>query len=108
MLKILEFLRKGWGLIGTVVAALGIVLALFAFDARYAKSEDVKQTFVEFNKSIQLQNDVFRLNTITDQLMKAKQLMTTYPNDKTLREDYKELKLKKEKLEQSIESGIKK
>lgn len=125
MKKIIDFIKKEWKLVTTVVGVLSIMITLGGIDARYAKTaetnekinqvdvkktEEIKkaktevtETIVELKKSIELQRDINRLESINDQLMKTKILIKTYPKDQELKTDYQELKDKKEKLQEKIE-----
>jgi hypothetical protein len=114
MNKLLEYIKGGWKIIVYITSGIGIIASLFVFDARYAKmyalekmEKDVVVTIQEVKKSIQLQQDINRLDSITDQMMKAKLLMKTYPKDKDLKEDYESLKIQKDKIKQSVEEKMK-
>lgn len=122
MMEFLKLWKKG------VIAALGVlavIAAILAFDARYAKPEDVQKVEVitdakiktvetntaksinEVTKTIQLQQNVIRLNAVNDQLIKTRGLIKTYPKDKELQEDYENLKEERTKIQQSIDKGLK-
>jgi len=125
MKKFITFLKKEWKLVTTVVGVLTIMITLGGVDARYAKTTEtnekltqadkkkteeinkakteVVQTIAELKKSIELQRDIHRLESTSDQMMKVKILMKTYPKDKELKDEYEELKDKKEKLQEKIE-----
>lgn len=94
------------GVLG-VMGVLSIITGLVAFDARYAKSEDVKQTFTEVKKSFQLQQDLWKLDSINEQLIKTKSQLKVSPKDEEIKAEYQDLKGKKEKLQQSIDKGVK-
>jgi hypothetical protein len=121
-MEFLKLWKKG------VIAALGVlavIAAILAFDARYAKPEDVQKVEVitdakiktvetntaksinEVTKTIQLQQNVIRLNAVNDQLIKTRGLIKTYPKDKELQEDYENLKEERTKIQQSIDKGLK-
>lgn len=123
MKKFMAYLKKEWKLVTTVIGVLSIMISLGTIDARYAKTAEVKEldqkktteikqvktevaeTITELKKNIQLQRDIMRLESVSDQIIKTKLLLKTYPKDKDLKEDYETLKQQKEKLQEKIDSS---
>jgi len=116
--KILEIIKKSWKGVTVITGIIAAIISLTTFDARYAKSADTKEQFkkVEQNmdvkvqkmmKTMDLQQNIFRLKSVTDQLMQVKIQLRNYPNDKDLKEDYERLKIEKEKLEAEIQKSAK-
>jgi len=112
--KLRQLWNKSWKGVTTVVMILGIITSLLAFDARYAKPEDVKQveqkvvqTFEQFKKSMDLRDDITKLDAVNNQLMQTKIQLRNHPNDKDLKDDYEELKAKKIKLQEKIDKTSK-
>lgn len=108
------FIIASWKQITGIVGVLSIITSILVFDARYAKTAEVKaletnvvNTIQEVKKSIQLQQDVTRLDTVTDQMMKTKLLIKSYPRDKELQEDFDNLKKEKQRLQRRVETGVK-
>jgi len=112
--KILEIIKNSWKGVTLVTGVIAVIISLSAFDSRYAKSSDTKERFqiVEQNvdikvqklmKTMDLQQNIFRLKSITDQLMQVKIQLRNHPKDKDLQEDYEKLKAEKEKIELEIE-----
>ena len=56
----------------------------------------------EVKKSIELQQDISRLNTIIDQIMQIKILLKKHPKDQDLLDDLETLKSEKIKLQQKM------
>ena len=102
-----EVLKTWWRQVLGIVGGLALITGIIAFDARYAKSEDVKQTFTEVKKSFQLQQDLWKLESLNEQIVKSKAQIKLNPKDQEIKDEYNELKIKKEKLQQNIESGVK-
>jgi len=107
-----QFMKNCWKQVSVVVGVIAIVTSILAFDARYAKSADIDRlegkivsTLQEFKKSLELQRNIDRLTSITDQLMKIKFLLKQYPKDKELKEDYENLKIERDKLQLKVEKG---
>jgi hypothetical protein len=132
----LEYLKQCWKQVAGAVGVLAIITGIITLEARYAKTaeiekisskiettataqdnkfnskitkveSDVSNTIKEVTKSLQLQQDVFRLNFVSDQMMKTKSMMKTYPKDQELKEDYENLKLERAKIQMRIDKGIK-
>lgn len=110
----INWLRDSWKIAISIVGGLAILGTLIAFNARYATSDDLKQTvqsirtensiaIQELRKSMELDRDIARLNMIMDNLVKAKLLQRQYPNDPEIKSEIDELKLEKEKIQKRIE-----
>ena len=117
----MNWLKNSWKMALTIVTALGIITALAAFNAHYASSEDLqkakteaavnlekakvetKAAIQEMKKSMELDRDINRLNTVNDSLMKARIQQRTYPKDKDIKEDIENLKKEKDKIQEKIE-----
>ena len=108
-----EYLRSCWKIIAAVVGALGIITSLFAWDARYAKSAETKQLTTTITetaqkvKNIDVKQNVMRLNSITEQMVKMRMLMKTYPKDGEIKEDYKMLQKEKTQVQQDLDKSLK-
>lgn len=118
MNKILEIIKNSWKGVTIITGIIAVIISLTAFDSRYAKSIDTKERIqlVEQNidikvqklmKTMDLQQNIFRLKSITDQLMQVKIQLRNHPKDKDLQEDYEKLKAEKEKIELEIEKTAK-
>jgi hypothetical protein len=114
----MDFIKKSWKGVTVITGIIAVIISLTAFDARYAKSIDTKERFqiVEQNvdikvqklmKTMDLQQNIFRLKSITDQLMQVKIQLRNHPTDQDLKEDYEKLKQEKEKIELEIERSAK-
>lgn len=119
--KIKTLFKDYWKGVTTIVGIIGVMTALVAFDARYAKSNEIIQldnkktieikqvesntvnTLKEFKKSLEMHRDIDRLNALNDRLMQLKLLMKTYPKDQELKEDYENIKAKRDKLQEELE-----
>jgi hypothetical protein len=93
-----------------VLLIMGALITFWTFTAHFASSEDLKKVetntsaaIVEMKKSMELDRDLNRLNTVNDSLMKARIQQRTYPKDKDIKEDVESLKSEKEKIQQRIE-----
>jgi hypothetical protein len=58
----------------------------------------------QFRKSMELRDDINRLNQVNSDLMRTKQQMRQYPRDKDFKEDYETLKADKEKIQKRIDA----
>lgn len=110
----IETIKSSWKQVAGIVGVLAIITSILTFDARYAKSGDITKletnvvnTIQEVKKSFELQQNITRLDSITDQMMKTKLLIKQYPKDAELQEDYESLKLEKQRLQRKVESGSK-
>ena len=113
--KLKDFWNKSWKGVTLVASIIGIIMALVTFDARYAKSNDVVQakqevlqTFQQFKKSLDLRDDITKLDAVNTQLMNTKIQLRNHPNDQDLKEDYESLKQQKVYLQKRIDksSGV--
>jgi len=113
MNKFIDWIKNCWKQVSMVVGMLAIIMGILTFDARYAKTQEVskefKQTEIkvadaikEVKKSIELQQDISRLNTINDQLMQTKILLRKHPKDQDLIDDWEVLKSEKIKIQQKM------
>jgi hypothetical protein len=111
--KTIQILKDSWQKVAAVVGVIGIVTAIIAFDARYAKTEDVSEigktviVTAQAVKTIDVKQNVMRLNSISEQMVKMRMLMKTYPNDKEIRDDYKTLQKEKVQVQQDLDKSIK-
>lgn len=119
--KIKTIVKDYWKVVTTIVGVISIMTALVAFDTRYAKSNEIVQldqkktieikqvesntvnTLKDFRKSLEMHRDIDRLNALNDRLMQLKLLMKTYPKDQELKEDYENIKDKRDKLQEELE-----
>lgn len=113
--KLIEWLKESGTVVKTIAGALVIITVFFAWDARYAKTVQVAndlqaaeqrtvQTMQEFKNTIVLDQDITRLNSNIDMLMKTKLLMRSYPNDPDLKEEMERLVKEREELQKKIKS----
>jgi hypothetical protein len=112
MPKLKQLWDRSWKGVTTIVSIIAIVTALVAFDARYAKPADVKnveqkvvQTLDQFKTSLQLRDDITRLDAVNNQLMQTKIQLRNHPNDQDLKDDYEALKQQKIKLQEKIDKS---
>lgn len=88
---------------GMIVVAGGI-MTIPTYVATPADLKQMKTEIVtEFNKSMALERDISRLNSISDSLIKAKIQLRQYPKDADLKEDVESLRSEKEILQQRIQ-----
>ncbi len=110
----MNWLKDSFKMVVSIVGALAIIATLIAFYSSLATSEDLNKAkaeikaensvvIKELRKDIELKSDLDRLDRINDNLIKAKILQKTYPKDKEIKEDIKDLKAEKEKIKQKIE-----
>ena len=115
MLK--QHLKSCWKQVATIGGAIVIISSVIAFDTRFAKTIAVDKEFLnvrtevasainEVKKSLQLQQDITRLNSMTDQMARQKQLIKIYPKDIELKDDYENMKNEKIKIQQQIEKRM--
>lgn len=118
---IITWLKDCWKIVVTIIGAIGIISILVTFTSQYATSGDLdkvkaeaavnlekakietKAIIVEFKKSMDLERDITRLNSINDSLIKAKIQQRNYPKDKDIAEDVEQLKKDKAILQERIE-----
>jgi hypothetical protein len=69
--------------------------------------EEVKQyaaqSIVELKKTMDLDRDISRWDSINDSLMKARLQQRSYPKDQSIKEDIDSLLVEKEKIKKRIE-----
>lgn len=113
-MKILDYIKKCWKIVVTFCGVLGIMMGIFAFDSRYAKSQEIvvleaktASTIEEVKKTIQIQQDLMRLDNLNDQLLKTKLMIKTYPEDNELKEDYQNLQKEKINVKKKLEEETK-
>ncbi len=94
--------KECWGVVTAIAGAIVVIGALFAWDARYAKSAEVKETFQQMQQSIQRSMDIQQLRYLNDRLMSLKGELRKNPRDNEAKEDYQSIKNEKEKLEQEM------
>jgi hypothetical protein len=108
-----EYIKTCWKQLSIVVGVLAIITSLFAWDARYAKTAQIEKIDIKVEdtaqrvKAIDVKQNVMRLNSITEQLVKYRILIKTYPNDKELKEDYEVLKQEKVKVQKDLDKSMK-
>jgi len=112
---LIEWLLKSGTLVKTIAGAMAIIIGIFVWDARYAKTVQVAndlhaaeqktvQTIQSLKGTIELDQDITRLQNNMDMIIKMKMLIRSYPNDKELKEDYESLVKEKEALQKKIKS----
>lgn len=106
----IEWFKSTWKGVLTIVGVLAVITSLTTFYSTLATSADLakeKQERVlgqeEMMKTIRLNRNLDRLNTVTDSLMKARIQQRSYPRDKDIAADVEQLKVDKLKLQQEIE-----
>jgi len=113
---LIEWLLKSGTLVKTIAGAMAIIIGIFVWDARYAKTVQVAndlhaaeqktvQTIQSLKSNIDLNQYVIRLQNNMDMIIKMKMLMKSYPNDKELKEDYESLIQEKEALQKKIKTN---
>lgn len=111
----IEWLKTSGAVVKTIAGAMAIMIGIFVWDARYAKTVQVAndlhaaeqktvQTIQSLKNTIDLDQDLSRLKNNMDMLIKVKMLMRSYPNDSDLKEDYTNLMKEKELLQEKIKS----
>lgn len=109
----IKYLKTCWKQVATVVGVLAIITSIITFYATLAKTEDLKKLDVKVNatsqkvKEIIIQQNVLKLNSISEQMVKTRYLMKSYPKDKEIKEDYKTLQKEKEKAQQDLDNSLK-
>jgi hypothetical protein len=120
-----RFLAGCWKGVLTVVGVIGTIVFINSFYSSLATSADLQKAvqaveqkssaqvlllekkteaqIQQFQKSMELDRDLNRLNNVNDNLMRTKQQLRVRPKDKDLQEDYEALKEEKIKLQQKIE-----
>jgi len=112
---LIEWLKTSGAVVKTIAGAMAIIIGIFVWDARYAKTVQVAndlhaaeqktvQTIQSLKNTIDLDQDISRLKNNMDMVIKVKMLMRSYPNDKELKEDYENLVKEKELLQEKIKS----
>jgi len=111
----IEWLKTSGAVVKTIAGAMAIIIGIFVWDARYAKTVQVAndlhaaeqktvQTIQSLKNTIDLDQDISRLKNNMDMVIKVKMLMRSYPNDPDLKEDYTNLMKEKELLQEKIKS----
>jgi len=111
----IEWLKTSGSVVKAIAGALAIIIGIFVWDARYAKTVQVAndlqaaeqktvQTIQSLKSTIDLDQDITRLQNNMDMIIKMKMLIRSYPNDKELKEDYESLIKEKEALQKKIKS----
>jgi len=115
MKAFIEWLKTSGTVVKSIAGALVIITAIFVWDARYAKTVQVAndlqaaeqktvQTIQSLKNTIELDQDISRLQNNMDMIVKMKMLLRSHPNDKDLKEDYENLVKEKEVLQKKIKS----
>ena len=107
---LVEFIQKCWKGVLSIVGILAVITALTGFYSTLATSADIakireenKTAIGELRKSMQLDRNLNRLDSVNDNLMKAKIQQRDRPNDKTITEDIQTLQQEKIRLQQQIQ-----
>lgn len=114
MNSIIEFIKGCWKGVLTVVGVIAVVITLNSFYSSLATSADLKQmkeevkqyaaqSVMELKKTMDLDRDISRLDSITDSLIKARLQQRTYPKDQSIKDDVDALTMEKEKIKQRID-----
>jgi len=99
----LNFLKNCWKGVLTIVGVLAVVTTLVTFYSNLVTTSELNAAVTQINKSIELRDNVFRLNNINENITRVRLLLKTRPGDKDLQEDYETLKKDKEKLQKVID-----
>jgi len=108
----IQYLKTCWKQVATVVGVLAIIMSIITFYATLAKTEDLKKVEAKVDatsqkvKEIVVQQNVLKLNSISEQMIKTRYLIKSYPNDKEIKEDYKALQKEKEKAQQDLDASL--
>jgi preprotein translocase subunit SecF len=111
----MNWLKNSWKMVATIIGALAIMTTLTTFYSNLATSDDVAKAkaevkaensaaIQELRKSIQLNEDINRLDRINDNIIKAKIQLRQYPKDKDIKDDIKNLIQEKVKVKEKIEN----
>jgi len=102
-----NWLKDSWQMVVSIIGALAIMGTIVVFYSTLATSADLEKAKTEikteFQKSMQLDRDINRLNNINDSLIKARLQQRTYPKDKDIKEDVESLKADKAAIQQRID-----
>jgi hypothetical protein len=106
----MEWLKNnGKNVIATIVLALSFIGGVFAFDDRYVTAKEfvlAEQRTVQTLKTFQDRQERTyleqRYQTLTDQMMKQKQMIRTYPKDQELKDDYDVIVKEREDVKQKL------
>src|SRR5450759_4344139 len=100
----MNFLKDSYKMVVTIIGALVLIGTIVTFGSKVATSADLEKAKTEikteFQKSMQLDRDISRLNSVNDNLMKSKIQSRSYPKDVEIKEDIKSLQLEKEAIQQ--------
>jgi ABC-type phosphate transport system auxiliary subunit len=100
---LLEFIQKCWKGVLTVAGVIAIVTTMTTFYSSLVTTSELNAAVDGINKSIELRDNLRRLDNVTDSLMKSRIQQRQYPKDKDIAADIEALKIEKEKLQKAVE-----
>lgn len=109
---LLNFFKTWWKHVITIAGVISIITTIILFDARYAKTEQQEKIETKVTetsdrvKTIDIKQNIMRVNSITEQMLKTRILMKTYPKDKEIKEDYKILQQEKINAQQELDKSL--
>lgn len=96
-------------IITTIIVGLSLIGGIFAFDDRYVTAKELArleqqtvQTLQQFQVNQERKFLEQRYQTLTDQAMKQKQLIKTYPNNQELKDDLIEINKERDKVKEDL------
>ena len=93
-----------WQKISIILSVLVVVVGgVIAIEDRYANAQDVKQQLAIIDITHQIKLDTIRYDSLTDQYYNLKEWTKLSPNDAELKEEFKEVKIRRNKLKQRLE-----
>ena len=96
-------------IITTIVVCLSLIGGILAFDDRYVTAKELAkleqqtvQTLQQFQVNQERRFLEQRYQTLTDQAMRQKQLIKTYPNSQELKDDLIEINKERDKVREDL------
>jgi hypothetical protein len=108
-----EYIKQCWVYVVTIAGALVTITGILAFDARYAKTDDMDKVTIniasaaEQIKAVKIEQNMMKLELINKQMLQTRLLMKTYPNDRELKQDYRTLEQEKNTVQEEIKKSVK-
>jgi len=105
-----DFFKRCWKGVITLVGVMAIITALSTFRSTFATSAELEQLKVEtrqeivqvkneFQKSMELDRNLSRMNWINENITRVRLLLYSRPRDKFLIDEYNSLKAEKAKVQ---------
>ena len=97
-------------IITSVIMVVSLIGGILAFDDRYVTAKELAkleqqtvQTLQQFGTNQEKKFLEQRYQTLTDQMMKQKQLIRTYPKDQELKDDLDQINKERDEVKQKLE-----